>query len=49
MAPSLTRMQGIFDAVDQLYTDSKNDSELRSWFHELNVYIRQCLQEPGYI
>ncbi|GAA5973135.1 hypothetical protein JCM3765_006444, partial [Sporobolomyces pararoseus] len=29
--------------------DSKNDSELRSWFHELNVYIRQCLQEPGYI
>lgn len=42
-------MQGIFDAVDQLYTDSKNDSELRSWFHELNVYIRQCLQEPGYI
>ncbi|GAA5833009.1 hypothetical protein JCM3766R1_000397 [Sporobolomyces carnicolor] len=42
-------MQGMFDAVDQLYTDSKNDSELRSWFHELNVYIRQCLQEPGYI
>ncbi|GAA5906426.1 uncharacterized protein JCM6883_004476 [Sporobolomyces salmoneus] len=42
-------MQGIFDAVDQLYTDAKNDSELRSWFHELNTYIRQCLQEPGYI
>ncbi|GAA6063477.1 hypothetical protein JCM10212_006339 [Sporobolomyces blumeae] len=42
-------MQGMFDAVDQLYTDSKNDSELRAWFHELNIYIRQCLQEPGYI
>jgi len=42
-------MDGIFDAVDQLYTDSKNDDELRHWFHELNTYIRQCLQEPGYI
>ncbi|GAA5934568.1 uncharacterized protein JCM15063_004617 [Sporobolomyces koalae] len=42
-------MQGIFDSVDQLYTDSKNDSELSHWFHELNTYIRQCLQEPGYI
>ncbi|BGP41732.1 hypothetical protein JCM10449v2_005723 [Rhodotorula kratochvilovae] len=42
-------MGGIFDAVDQLYTDSQNDGELRAWFRELNHYIRQCLQEPGYI
>ncbi|GAA5879090.1 hypothetical protein JCM16303_001296 [Sporobolomyces ruberrimus] len=42
-------MQGIFDSIDQLYTDSANDSELRSWFRELTTYIRQCLQEPGYI
>ncbi|GAA6017008.1 hypothetical protein JCM10207_001455 [Rhodosporidiobolus poonsookiae] len=42
-------MQGIFDAVDQLYTDSQNDGELRAWFRELNHYVRQCLQEPGYI
>jgi hypothetical protein len=78
-------MQPIWDAVDQLYTDAKNDEGLRcvhfrlgralspsnrldlpkltfalslassyppshsSWFRELDHYIRQCLQEPGYI
>ncbi|GAA5878086.1 hypothetical protein JCM8547_002824, partial [Rhodosporidiobolus lusitaniae] len=42
-------MNGIFDAVDQIYTDSQNDGELRAWFRELNHYVRQCLQEPGYI
>ncbi|GAA5986554.1 hypothetical protein JCM11641_003673 [Rhodosporidiobolus odoratus] len=42
-------MDGMFDAVDQIYTDAQNDGELRRWFSELNLYIRQCLQEPGYI
>ncbi|GAA5972551.1 hypothetical protein JCM8115_000263 [Rhodotorula mucilaginosa] len=42
-------MQPIFDSVDQLYTDAKNDDGLRSWFRELDHYIRLCLQEPGYI
>ncbi|GAA5822401.1 hypothetical protein JCM11251_006326 [Rhodosporidiobolus azoricus] len=42
-------MDGIFDAVDQLYRDAQNDGELRAWWSEMNHYIRQCLQEPGYI
>ncbi|GAA5978322.1 hypothetical protein JCM10908_004313 [Rhodotorula pacifica] len=42
-------MQPIFDSVDQLYTDAKNDDGLRQWFRELDHYIRLCLQEPGYI
>ena len=42
-------MQPIFDSVDQLYTDAKNDDGLRSWFRELDHYVRLCLQEPGYI
>ncbi|BGP33691.1 hypothetical protein JCM10296v2_005495 [Rhodotorula toruloides] len=42
-------MQPIWDSVDQLYTDAQNDEGLRSWFRELDHYIRQCLQEPGYI
>ena len=42
-------MQPIWDSVDQIYTDSQNDGELRGWFRELNQYVRQCLQEPGYI
>ncbi|KAM0751353.1 hypothetical protein T439DRAFT_380336 [Meredithblackwellia eburnea MCA 4105] len=42
-------MQPIFDAVDQLYTDAKNDQELTHWFKQLDVYVRRCLQEAGYI
>jgi len=42
-------MQPIFDSVNQLYTDAKNDRELSEWFSQLDTYIRQVLQEPGYI
>ncbi|GAA5960221.1 hypothetical protein JCM21900_000554 [Sporobolomyces salmonicolor] len=42
-------MQPIIDAINQLYTDAANDQELTNWFHELDGYVRQCLQEPGYI
>ncbi|GAA5918486.1 hypothetical protein JCM6882_008315 [Rhodosporidiobolus microsporus] len=42
-------MSPIFDAVDQLYRDAQEDGELRAWWSEMNHYIRQCLQEPGYI
>lgn len=42
-------MQPIFDAVDELYRDAKNDDELRAWFRDLDHYVRMCLQEPGYI
>ncbi|PWN48589.1 hypothetical protein IE53DRAFT_375503 [Violaceomyces palustris] len=41
--------QPMLDALDQIYVDVKNDSELRDWFSHLNMYIRQCLQEPGFI
>jgi hypothetical protein len=41
--------QPILDAVDQLYTDAKNDPELRDWFSRMDNYIRRCLLEPGYI
>jgi len=42
-------MQPIFDAVNQLYVDAQNDSELRHFFSELDAYIRQVLLEPGYV
>jgi len=41
--------QPILDAVDQLYTDAKNDPELKNWFKSLDAYIRKALQEPGFI
>ncbi|KAK4051027.1 hypothetical protein OIV83_003156 [Microbotryomycetes sp. JL201] len=42
-------MQPIFDSVNQLYKDSKNDEELRNWFSRLDSYVREVLQTPGYI
>lgn len=41
--------QPMLDAVDQIYTDVKNDSELKDWFSRLDTYLRKCLQEPGFI
>lgn len=42
-------MQPIFDAVNQIYEDSRNDRDLRSWFSELNTYVRKVLSEPGFV
>ncbi|WVN90208.1 uncharacterized protein L203_105444 [Cryptococcus depauperatus CBS 7841] len=42
-------LDGVLDALDQIYTDSKNDSELREWFSNFNDYIHKVLLEPGYI
>jgi hypothetical protein len=44
-----TSMQGIIDAIDQIYTDVQNDPELKSWFTDLNKYVRRVLQEPGFV
>lgn len=44
-----TSMQPIFDAVDQLYADSRNDPELRHWWSDAATYVRRVLQETGYI
>ncbi|KAH8916527.1 hypothetical protein BT69DRAFT_767547 [Atractiella rhizophila] len=41
--------QPVIDAVNQIYTDSKEDPELRAWFKTLDGYIRKVLQEPGYV
>ncbi|SGY18964.1 BQ5605_C014g07520 [Microbotryum silenes-dioicae] len=42
-------MQPMFDAVNQLYKDAKDDDELAAWFNKLDNYVRQVLQEPGYV
>lgn len=42
-------MQPIFDAINQLYKDARNDDELRQWWSKLDSYVRECLQTPGYI
>ncbi|ODN78898.1 hypothetical protein L202_04426 [Cryptococcus amylolentus CBS 6039] len=42
-------IEPILNALDQVYTDIQNDSELRSWFSTFNEYIHKVLLEPGYI
>ncbi|EIN12698.1 hypothetical protein PUNSTDRAFT_97516 [Punctularia strigosozonata HHB-11173 SS5] len=39
----------IWAAVDQLITDSRNDSGLRDWFKRVDAYVRKCLLEPGFV
>ncbi len=41
--------QPVLDALDQIYTDVKNDPELKNWFTSVNKYLRACLKTPGYI
>ncbi|RXK41203.1 hypothetical protein M231_01608 [Tremella mesenterica] len=42
-------MDGIFNALDNIYTDAKNDDQLRGWFSQLDDYVRRILLEPGFI
>jgi len=42
-------MDGMQDALDQIYSDSRNDQELRRWFTRLNEYAHRALLEPGWI
>lgn len=42
-------MQPMWDAIDDMYTDSVNDQGLRNWYNRLNDYIHKVLLEPGYI
>lgn len=41
--------QPILDAIDQIYTDVKNDPELKDWFKRLDSYLRRLLLEPGFV
>lgn len=39
----------IFDALDQIYSDSRKDPELRNYFTRLNQYAHRALLEQGWI
>ena len=41
--------QPMLDALDMIYTDIKNDPELKEWFGKLDKFLRNCVQVPGYI
>lgn len=44
-----TSLQGVINALDQIYKDARDDRELSKWFTDLNKYIRRVLQEPGFV
>jgi hypothetical protein len=44
-----TSTNDFFDAINNIYADADKDPELKSWFKQIDAYIRKCLQQQGYI
>ena len=44
-----TSTNDLFDAINNIYRDADQDPELKSWFKQIDVYIRKCLKQQGYI
>ncbi|KAK6333416.1 hypothetical protein TWF718_011229 [Orbilia javanica] len=44
-----TSSDDLFDAINGVYEDADNDSQLKDWFKDVDGYIRKCLKEQGYI
>jgi hypothetical protein len=44
-----TSFDDLIESVNQIYTDAQRDPELKQWFKNLDVYIRKCLQQQGFI
>ena len=41
--------QPIVDALDVLYNDVAKDPELKEYMKKIDVYVRRCVQEPGFV
>ncbi|KAF2646343.1 hypothetical protein P280DRAFT_415519 [Massarina eburnea CBS 473.64] len=44
-----TSFDDLVESINQIYKDAERDPELKNWFKRLDVYIRKCLQQQGYI
>jgi len=44
-----TSTDDLFESIKILYRDADKDPELKSWFKEVDRYIRKALREQGYI
>lgn len=44
-----TSMDDLFDSFNAIYQDAARDPELKGWFKHLDVFIRKCLKEQGYV
>ncbi|KAF4627257.1 hypothetical protein G7Y89_g10895 [Cudoniella acicularis] len=43
-----TSTDDMFDSLNNIYRDADQDPELKSWFKNIDAYIRKCLQQQGY-
>ncbi|CAG8953281.1 hypothetical protein HYFRA_00003488 [Hymenoscyphus fraxineus] len=44
-----TSTEDLFESLNTIYRDADKDPELKSWFKNMNTYVRKCLKEQGYI
>jgi len=44
-----TSMDDLIDSINDIYRDADRDPELKSWFRQMDSYIRRCLKTQGYI
>lgn len=44
-----TSTDDFFDSLNAIYKDADQDPELKSWFRDINAYIRKVLKQQGYI
>jgi hypothetical protein len=44
-----TSTDDLFDAMNNIYRDADQDPELKSWFKQIDAYVRKCLQQQGFI
>ncbi|EPE04283.1 hypothetical protein F503_01287 [Ophiostoma piceae UAMH 11346] len=44
-----TSTDNLWSSINSIYKAADSDAELSGWFKNLDVYIRRCLQEDGYI
>ncbi|KAL2075430.1 hypothetical protein VTL71DRAFT_373 [Oculimacula yallundae] len=44
-----TSTDDLFDSINAIYRDADQDPELKSWFKQINAYVRKCLKQQGYI
>ena len=44
-----TSADDVMEAVNNVYRDADRDPELKSWFRQMDTYVRKCLKEQGFI
>ncbi|KAI9745157.1 MAG: hypothetical protein M1818_001435 [Claussenomyces sp. TS43310] len=44
-----TSADDLIDSIDRIYRDADADPELKSWFKNVDSYVRKCLKQQGFI